>query len=228
MATGGQLKLIGIPRFETEFEVVDISDEIKEELMVINAIYGDGTWRIETTYSEHGSSKIRTRLQLPLQDNFDDAVSLSIVLPSAYPHERPEFKGVSKWNMLPQPSLNIHVLMFVAIHEVFEPGLVCMHEAMEYVAERSPLLDESGMLCAPDAIESHSITLGLTEELQWTLWDDLDVSDIAAEAVCTVCMDEDLAFRMAPLPCGCHYCMTCLNGKHSTLHSIPESWRLIN
>ncbi|KAL1859548.1 hypothetical protein Daus18300_009549 [Diaporthe australafricana] len=225
MAANGQLKLIGIPRFATDYEVVEISDKIKDELTAINSIYGDGTWEIETTYSEHGSAKIRTRLRLPLQDGFDDEVSLNIVLPSTYPQKRPEFKGFSGTNALSQHKRNICVLMFVGIHDLFEPGLVCMYEAIQYVQERSPLLDESGMLGAPDAIESHGITPDLMEELQWTLWDDLDVSNVAAEATCTVCMDEDLAFRMAPLPCGCHYCMTCLS-EYATDQFNSAGWNI--
>ncbi|KAG6359199.1 hypothetical protein INS49_012719 [Diaporthe citri] len=209
MAEQGQLKVIGVPQFTTDFEVVDISDEIQEEIIAINSIYGDGTWEIETTYNESGSSKIRTRLRPPVQDALEDDVSLNIVLPSTYPHERPEFKEASKWSQLHPRKRNICILTFVAIHELFEPGNVCMYEVLEYVADRSSLLDDIGMLDATDARTSHGVAPGLVDELQWTLWDDLDVSNISAEAACTVCMDDDLAFRMAPLPCGCHYCMTC-------------------
>lgn len=213
MAQQGQLKFIGVPQFTADFEAVDISDEIQEEIIAINSIYGDGTWEIETTYNEEGSSKIRTRLRLPAKDPSNDSVSLNIVLPSTYPHERPEFKGVSKWNRLPQRNRNMCMLVFVAIYETFQPGNVCMYEALEYVSDRSSLLDDSGELDATGTSGSQDVAPGLMDELQWTLWDDLDVSNIAAEAYCTVCMDEDLAFRMAPLPCGCYYCITCLTSK---------------
>lgn len=214
MAEEGQLKLIGVPQFATDFEAVDIPDEIQEEIIAINSIYGDGTWKIETTYIENGSSKIRTRLRPPAQDgsSFEDGVSLNIVLPSTYPHQRPEFKAVDKWSKLPQRQRNICVLIFAAIHQLFETGNVCMYEILEYVADRINLLDDSGML---DTSRSRGIATGLVDELQWTLWNDLDVSNIATETACTVCMDEGLAFQMAPLPCGCHYCMTCFTGRPS-------------
>ncbi|KAI3397907.1 hypothetical protein diail_10076 [Diaporthe ilicicola] len=158
-----------------------------------------GTWKIETAYKENGSSKIRTRLRLPLQDDVEDEVSLSIVLPSNYPHQRPEFRRVGEWNALPQRRRNICILMFLVIREIFEPGLVCMHDAIQLVAKQISFLNEP----------HDDIAASLADELQWMLWDDLDVSNIAAEATCTVCMDEDFAFRMAPLPCGFRYCMTC-------------------
>lgn len=213
MAEQGQLKLIGVPQFTTDFEVVDISDEIQEEIIVINSIYGDGTWEVETTYNENGSSRIRTRLRPPGKDPLEDDFSLNIVLPSTYPREPPEFKEAGKWSKLHPRQRNICTLVFVAIHELFEPGNVCMYDVLEYVADRSSLLDDSGMLDATEARESHSVAPGLMDELQWTLWDDLDVSNISAEAACTVCMDDDLSFRMAPLPCGCHYCMACFTSK---------------
>ncbi|KAK7722543.1 hypothetical protein SLS64_001080 [Diaporthe eres] len=209
MSEQGQLKLIGVPQFTTDFEVVDISDEIQEEIIAINSIYGDGTWEIETTYNENGSSRIRTRLRPPGKDPLEDDFSLNIVLPSTYPREPPEFKEAGKWSKLHPRQRNICTLVFVAIHELFEPGNVCMYDVLEYVADRSSLLDDSGMLDATEARESHGVAPGLMDELQWTLWDDLDVSNISAEAACTVCMDDDLSFRMAPLPCGCHYCMAC-------------------
>lgn len=208
-----QLKLIGVPQFATDFEVIDISDEIHEEITVINSIYGDSTWEIETTYSENGSSKIRTRLRPPTQNPLEDDLSLNVVLPSTYPRERPEFKEASKWNKLDPLKRNIFTLVFLGIHELFEPGNVCMYEVLEYVRDRSALLDYCGMVDATGASESHGVAPGLVDELQWTLWDDLDVSNISHEAACTVCMDEDLAFRMAALPCGCHYCMTCFTSK---------------
>lgn len=213
MAEQGQLKLIGVPHFSTDFEVVDISAEIREEIIVINSIYGGGTWEIETTYKENNSSKIRTRLKPPTKDFSEDDVSLNIVLPSTYPYQRPEFKGVSKWNKMPQRDRNICMLVFVAVHEIFEPGNVCMYEVLENVSDRSTLLDDSGKLDATGATKSKGVAPGLVGELQWTLWDDLDVSNIAAEAYCTICMDEDVAFRMVPLPCGCYYCMTCFTSK---------------
>lgn len=213
MTGQGQLKVIGVPQFTTDFDVVDISDEIQEEIIVINSIYGDGTWEIETTYTENGSSKIRTRLRPPAKDPSEEKVSLNVVLPSTYPHERPEFKGVGRWNRLPQRNRNICMLVFVAIHEIFEPGNVCMYEALEYVSDRSSLLDDGGKLDVTDASKSQGVAPGLMNELQWTLWDDLDVSNIAAEVCCTICMDEGLAFRMAPLPCGCYYCTTCFTSK---------------
>lgn len=213
MAGQGPLKFIGVPQFTTDFEVVNISDEIREEVIVINSIYGDGTWEIETAYNEKGSSKIRTRLRPPTKDLSEHDVSLNIVLPSRYPHQRPEFKGVSKWNKLPQRDRNICMLVFAAVHEIFEPGDVCMYEVLENVSDRSNLLDDSGKLDAKGASKSKGVAPGLVDELQWTLWDDLDVSNIAAEAYCTVCMDEGLAFRMVPLPCGCYYCMTCFTSK---------------
>ncbi|KAK2615343.1 hypothetical protein N8I77_002106 [Diaporthe amygdali] len=223
MSGDGQLKFIGVPSFTTDFEVVDISDEIKEELTVINSIYGDGTWEIETTYSENGNSKIRTRLRLPLHPDFEEEVSLNIVLPLAYPNEPPEFKGVSKWNKLPPRKRNICSLVFLAIHELFEPGGVCMYEVMEYVTERSALLDDCGMLLVADPRKSQDVKPSLIDELQWTNWYDLDVSNIAAEATCTVCMDEGLAFRMAPLPCGCYYCITCFNGRLTLIYPSKSS-----
>lgn len=214
MTAQGQLKVIGVPQFTTEFEVLDIPDEIQEEIIAINSIYGDNTWEIETTYNENGSSKIRTRLRPPSQDPSEDVVSLNIVLPSTYPRQRPEFKGVNKWNKLPQRQRNICILIFVAFHELFEPGNVCMYEVLEHVADRSGHLDENGVLDATDAGKPHGVAPGLVDELQWTVWREcLDASNIAAEATCTVCMDDDLAFRMAPLPCGCHYCMSCFTSK---------------
>lgn len=213
MAEQGRLKLIGVPQFSTDFDVVDISDEIREEIIVINSIYGDGTWEIETTYNQDGSSKIRTRLRPPTKDFSEDDVSLNIVLPSTYPYQRPEFKGVGKWNKLPQRDRNICMLVFAAVHEIFEHGNVCMYEVLEHVSDRSTLLDDSGKLGATSASKSKGVAPGLVDELQWTLWDDLDVSNIAVEAYCTVCMDEGLAFRMVPLPCGCYYCMTCFTSK---------------
>lgn len=213
MAEQGHVKLIGVPQFSTDFDVVDISDEIREEIIAINSIYGDGTWEIETTYKQDGSSKIRTRLRPLTKDFSEDDVSLNIVLPSTYPHQRPEFKGVSKWNKLPQRDRNICMLVFAAIHEIFEHGNVCMYEVLENVSDRSTLLDDSGKLDATVASKSKDVAPGLVDELQWTLWDDLDISNIAAEAYCTVCMDEDLAFRMVPLPCGCYYCMSCFISK---------------
>lgn len=213
MAEQGHLKLIGVPQFSTDFEVIDISDEIREEIIAINSIYGDGTWEIETTYNENNYSKIRTRLRPPTKDFSEDDVSLNIVLPSTYPHQRPEFKGVSKWNKMPQRDRNICMLVFVAVHEIFEPGNVCMYEVLENVSDRSTLLDDSGKLDATGVNKSKGVAPGLVDELQWTLWDDLDVSNITAEAYCTVCMDGNLAFRMVPLPCGCYYCMTCFASK---------------
>lgn len=219
MAAQGQLQLIDVPHFTTDFEVVDISDEIQEEIIVLNSIYGDGTWEIETTY-ENGSSKIRTRLKPPVNDPCEDTVSLNIVLPSTYPHERPEFKGISKWRKLPKRNQSICILVFAAIHELFKPGNVCMYEALEYVADRGALLDDGGKLDAKHASRSQGVGPGLEDELQWTLWDDLDVSNVTAEATCTVCMDEDLAFRMAPLPCGCYYCMTCFTSKPTPVRPL--------
>lgn len=213
MAQQGHVKLIGVPQFSTDFDVVDISDEIREEIIAMNSIYGDGTWEIETTYKRDGSDKIRTRLKPPTKDFSEDDVSLNIVLPSTYPHQRPEFKGVNKWNKLPQRDRNICMLVFAAVHEIFEPGNVCMYEVLENVSDRSTLLDDSGKLDATSASKFKGVAPGLVDELQWTLWDDLNVSNIAAEVCCTVCMDEDLAFRMMALPCGCYYCTTCFNGK---------------
>lgn len=212
MADQGQLRLIGVPQFATEFEVVDISDEIEGEMLAINSIYGEGTWKIETTYIDKGSPKIRTRLKIPAQDpsSVEEGVSLNIVLPSTYPHQRPEFKGVNKWAKLSRRDRNICILVFVAIHQHFGTGNVCMYEALEHVAERSSLLDDSGVL---DASKTRDAEPDLVDELQWTFWNDLDISSISTETSCTVCMDEGLAFQMAPLPCGCYYCMTCFTGK---------------
>jgi hypothetical protein len=220
MADQGQLKLIGVPQFATDFEVVDVSEEIREEILAINSIYGDGTWEVETTYIENGKPKIRTRLRPPAREQDPsspgDRVSLNVVLPSTYPQERPEFKGVGKWKSLSPGHRNVCILVVEAVYRLYEAGSVCMYQALEFVADRSSLLDEDGRL---DAVKARDVAPGLVEELQWTHWDDVDVSNITAVAECTVCMDEGLAFQMAPLPCGCHYCLTCFTGKSTYLLS---------
>ncbi|KAJ9148227.1 Impact family protein [Pleurostoma richardsiae] len=106
-----------------------MSEELADEVEAINSIYGDGTL---IALSEDSDTYILT---LP-----GEAVSLRLQFPAAYPDEPPSIVGInSSGDHAKGVAARDLALFRDALGTVFQPGLVCLFDAIE---ELKRLLEE--------------------------------------------------------------------------------------
>ncbi|KAH8882775.1 UPF0029-domain-containing protein [Thozetella sp. PMI_491] len=104
-----------------------MSEELADEIEAINSIYGEGT--LERSSQDSGDIYI---LSLP-----GDAVSLRLQLSSGYPEEPPIVLGThSSGEHGKRGAASRDLTLFrQAVGEVFEPGQVCLFDAIEKLKE---------------------------------------------------------------------------------------------
>ncbi|KAG9250881.1 ribosomal protein S5 domain 2-type protein [Emericellopsis atlantica] len=116
-----------------------MSEELLDEVEAINSIYGDATLAPASDTASDDASSIYI-LKLP-----NEASSLRVAFPKIYPHVPPEVLGTHHASGGKKGAGARDLGLFVdALSEVYEPGIVCIFDAVEAFNRRVEEEEQDG------------------------------------------------------------------------------------
>lgn len=195
---------IGIPKFETQFQPVQISEALTDEIEALNAIYGDGVLEIIGA----ANKQIRAHIRIP---GADDAVQVR--LPLDYPAKPPMIHSID--TTLHQAAAlqtkKTLLLYHTLLAEVFISGDVCL---FDWVERTIPYLecmtkDSLDFERANEVVPQFDATAW-----RWMARRTFPTMDLTKTFECTICFDEVHTFRAVLMPCNHYFCIECIAGKY--------------
>ena len=172
-----------------------INLELKEEIAVIKAIYGEEA----VTVKSAGETVVKCVLRIP-ERRFHFRVDFDSRYPLICPHVVGFGVDDNLHFLTSRKDAGESVKLQNAFADVFMPGEVCLYDTME------AYLRDEGSAAAGQVMPR---TVPSNEERQIALLVDVDALQMLDE--CTICFDEFPAVDLAKLPCKHFMCIDCLN-----------------